>query len=46
MEKETISITAYGENIDNDFKWAEWYEDAKRIIKSLDNSFEYKTKKI
>ena len=31
MEKETISITAYGQNIDNDFKWAEWYEDAKKI---------------
>lgn len=41
MEKETISITAYGQNIDNDFKWAEWYEDAKKIIKSLGYEYNY-----
>ena len=49
MEKETISITAYGQNIDNDFKWAEWYEDAKKIIKSLGYEYNYvgiRTKKL
>lgn len=41
MEKETISITAYGQNIDNDFKWKEWYEDSKKIIKSLGYEYNY-----
>ncbi|SHJ43504.1 hypothetical protein SAMN02745163_01961 [Clostridium cavendishii DSM 21758] len=41
MEKETISITIYGENIDNDFKWEDWYEDAKKIIESLGYDYNY-----
>jgi hypothetical protein len=41
MEKETISITVYGENIDNDFKWEQWYEDAKKIIKLLGYDYNY-----
>ncbi len=41
MEKETISITIYGENIDNDFKWEEWYKDAKKIIESLGYDYNY-----
>ena len=41
MDKETISITVYGQNIDNDFKWEEWYEDAKKIIESLGYDYNY-----
>lgn len=41
MEKETISITVYGQNIDNDFKWEDWYKDAKKIIESLGYDYNY-----
>lgn len=41
MEKETISITAYGQNTNNDFKWEEWYEDSKKIIESLGYEYNY-----
>ena len=41
MDKETISITIYGQNIENNFKWENWYEDAKKIIKSLGYEYNY-----
>ena len=41
MEKETISITIYGQNIENDFKWEDWYVDAKKIIESLGYDYNY-----
>jgi predicted HNH restriction endonuclease len=49
MEKETISITVYGQNSDDDFKWEEWYEDAKKIIEALGYNYNYvgiKTQKL
>lgn len=35
MQKETISITIYGEWFCDDLKWYEWYEDAKKTIELL-----------
>lgn len=41
MEKETVSITVYGENNHDDFRWGEWYDDAKSIIESLGYEYNY-----
>lgn len=49
MEKETISIAIYGDKVGGDFKWEEWYEDAKHIIELLGYDYNYvgiKTQKL
>lgn len=41
MENKTFSITAYGKLKDNNFKWNEWYEDAKQFILSTGYVYNY-----
>jgi len=41
MDNETISITAYGQVDTSNYKWLEWYEDFKKIIKSIGYEYNY-----